>query len=103
MTLINLLFFQGAGGIGPLITQLAPFALIFVAFYFLLIRPQQKKQRDLKAMIGDLKAGDKIVTSSGIIATIAAVKEKSLVIRSAEKTMLEISRASVAGLYDEVK
>lgn len=99
-----LLLFQGTGGIGALLVQLAPFILIFIAFYFLLIRPQQKKQRELRAVIAALKAGDKIVTASGIIATIATVKEKSLVVRSAEKTMLEISRGSVAGLYgDEVK
>ena len=76
-------------------------ALIFGVFYFLIIRPQQKRQLALREMVGQLKPGDKIVTQSGIYATIKQVKEKSLLVMSADKSLLEISRSSVAGMQGE--
>jgi len=75
--------------------------LVFGVFYLLLIRPQQRKQRQLQSQIGDLKAGDKIITTGGIIATITAVKDTSFLVRSADKSILEISRTAVAGIDAE--
>jgi preprotein translocase subunit YajC len=95
-----------AGGGSPFgfIAQFLPFILIFAVFYFLIIVPQRRRQKALQDMIGQLKAGDRVITSGGIIATVTAVRETSLIVRSADKTMLEITRASVAGLQaDEEK
>lgn len=89
----------GAGGFGFLI----PMLLVFGVFYLLLIRPQQKKQRQLQSQIADLKAGDKIVTTGGIIGTITAVKDTSFMMRSADKTILEIARSAIAGVDNEEK
>ncbi len=75
--------------------------LIFGVFYLLLIRPQQKKQRQLQATIAELKSGDKVVTTGGVIGTITAVRDTSFLIRSAEKTILEIARSAVAGVDTE--
>jgi preprotein translocase subunit YajC len=75
--------------------------LVFGVFYMLLIRPQQKKQRQLQSQIADLKAGDKIITTGGIIATITAVKDASFLVRSADKSILEIARTAVAGIDSE--
>lgn len=72
-------------------------------FYFLIIMPQRKRQRALQDLIGNLKAGDRIVTSGGIIATITAVREESLVIRTADKSMLEVTRAAVVGLHGDIE
>ena len=72
--------------------------LIFVVFYFLLIRPQQKRQRALQEAISNLKTGDKIVTSGGVVGTITAVRDKTFLIRSGEKSILEVSRTAVAEL-----
>jgi preprotein translocase subunit YajC len=72
-------------------------------FYLLLIRPQQKKQRQLQETISQLKAGDKVVTTGGIVGVITAVRETSFLIRSAEKTILEIARSAVAGVDAEEK
>lgn len=92
--MLLLILFQGAGGFGFLI----PMLLVFGVFYLLLIRPQQKKQRQLQAQIAGLKAGDKIVTTGGIIGTITAVKDTSFLVRSGEKTIVEIARSAVAGI-----
>ena len=92
-----LILFQGAGGFGFLL----PMLLVFGVFYLLLIRPQQKKQRQLQAQIADLKAGDKIVTTGGVIGTITAVKDTSFLVRSADKSILEIARSAVAGIDAE--
>src|SRR5436189_4083495 len=95
MILLLLLLQTGAGGgFGFLV----PMLLVFGVFYLLLIRPQQKKQRQLQATIADLKAGDKVITTGGIIGTITAVRDTSFLIRSADKSILEIARTAVAGV-----
>jgi preprotein translocase subunit YajC len=78
-----------------------PFLLIFGVFYFLIIVPQRKRQKALSDMVSALKPGDKVITSGGIYATIKQVKEKSLLVMSADKSLLEISRSSVAGMQGE--
>jgi preprotein translocase subunit YajC len=94
------LFFQGgAGGFGFLL----PMILIFGVFYLLLIRPQQKKQRELQATIAELKAGDRVVTTGGVVGVITAVRDTSFLIKSADKTILEIARTAVAGVDAEEK
>src|SRR6267378_6289622 len=96
---MTLLLFQG--GVGGLGGALVPMLLIFGVFYLLLIRPQQKKQRELQATIAQLKAGDKVVTTGGVIGVITAVRDTSFLIRSADKSMLEIARSAVAGVDSE--
>jgi preprotein translocase subunit YajC len=77
--------------------------LIIGVFYMLLIRPQQKRQRELQQTISQLKAGDRIVTNGGIIGTITTVRDTSFLIRSADKSILEIARSAVAGIQEEEK
>ena len=93
-----LIFFQGsAGGL----VQMLPILLIIGVFYFLLIRPQQKRQRQLQETIAALKIGDRVVTTGGIIGIIKSVRDTSFIILSADKSMLEIARSAVAGIDDE--
>jgi preprotein translocase subunit YajC len=75
--------------------------LVFGVFYLLLIRPQQRKQRDLQATIAQLKAGDRVITTGGIVGKITEVRDTSFLIRSADKTILEIARTAVAGVDSE--
>ncbi|WP_137124457.1 preprotein translocase subunit YajC [Roseomonas sp. HF4] len=67
---------DAAGGAG-IVMQILPLVLIFVVFYFLLIRPQQKKMKEHREMLTQLKRSDRVVTSGGIVATITKVKEGS--------------------------
>ena len=95
-----LIFFQnGLGGLA----QLLPIVLIIVIFYVLLIRPQQKLQRQLQETIASLKTGDRVITNGGIIGVITAVRDTSFMIRSADKTILEIARSAIAGIDEEGK
>ncbi len=66
-----------AGGAAGLVMQFAPLALIFVVFYFLLIRPQQKRAKEQRDMLTALKRSDKVVTAGGIVGTITRVKDGS--------------------------
>ena len=93
-----LFLFQGAtGGFGFLL----PMILVFGVFYLLLIRPQQRKQRELQSTIAQLKAGDRVITTGGIVGKITEVRDTSFLIRSADKTILEIARTAVAGVDSE--
>jgi len=85
----------GAGGGLQLVMLLA----IFAIFYFLLIMPQQRKQKKWQAMLGELKNGDKVVTSGGLRGTIISLKDDALTLRvPPDNLKLEISRASVVSV-----
>lgn len=99
MILLLTIFQGGLGALGGFI----PMLLIIGVFYMLLIRPQQKRQRELQQTISQLKAGDRIVTNGGIIGTITTVRDTSFLIRSADKSILEIARSAVAGIQEEEK
>ncbi len=69
---------QAAGGLSGLMgnaTQFLPLVLIFAVFYFMLIRPQQQRQKELKATLGTLRRGDRVVTAGGILATVQRIRE----------------------------
>ena len=75
-----------------------PIIIIFAIMYFLIFRPQMKKQKQQKQMIESIKKGDKIVTVGGIFGTIAGIKEKegTLIIKISDNTKVELARTSVA-------
>jgi preprotein translocase subunit YajC len=79
----------------PLWTNLVPLVLLVVVFYFALIRPQQRKTKEHAEMLKTVRAGDKIVTSGGVIAVVVTVKEKSLTVRSAD-AKFEITKSAIA-------
>ncbi|MDR2103734.1 MAG: preprotein translocase subunit YajC [Treponema sp.] len=97
----------GAGGAdasaGSLVTTLIPFVLIIAIFYFLIIRPQNKKQKETQNMLKALKKGDKIVTIGGIHGIIQSVKENSVIVRVDENTKLEFSRSAISGVESPAK
>ncbi|MBF0475166.1 MAG: preprotein translocase subunit YajC [Deltaproteobacteria bacterium] len=84
----------GAASLGPLI----PLVLMFVVFYFLLIRPQQKKAKQQREMLGALKKGDKVITSGGVIGTITGLTEATITLEIAPNVRVKVARGFVSGL-----
>lgn len=84
----------GAGGFASFI----PLILMFVIFYFLLIRPQQKKNKDHREMVSNLKQGDRIITSGGIHGRITGVSDTTLTVEIADRVRVKVNRGNVAGL-----
>jgi len=81
----------------PLMTFF-PFILIFVLFYFVLIRPQQKRQKEHQKLVAALKTGDRVVTNAGIHGIISNVKDNTIVIKVADNVKIEFDRASVTNV-----
>jgi preprotein translocase subunit YajC len=77
------------------LTQILPLILMFVLFYFLLIRPQQKRQKATQSMQTSLKKGDKVATIGGMHGTIDAIDEQQIVIKSPDGTKLTFDRAAI--------
>ncbi len=82
-----------------LFSQVGFLVIIVVMFYFLLIRPQQKKQKEHASMLQSVRAGDKIVTSGGVIGVVITVKEKTLTLRSAD-AKFEITKSAIAEIVE---
>jgi len=86
---------QGSPGGDPF-GFLLPMIIIFAAFYFLLIRPQQKKQKAHAALVANLKEGDEVLTAGGILGKITGVSEHYVVVQISENTEIKMQKASVS-------
>jgi preprotein translocase subunit YajC len=88
----------GGGAAGPMdmLTQLAPIALLIVLFYVLLIRPQQKRQKDHQSMVQSLKRGDTIVMSSGMIGKVVRVEEGEVGVEIAQGVTVKVVKSMIA-------
>jgi preprotein translocase subunit YajC len=94
MSNFHFLMVQMGGGSG--LALFAPVLLIFGVFYFLLILPQQRRQKKWQQMLAELKTGDKVVTSGGLKGTIFAMKDDSVTLRvPPDNLKLEVSRGSI--------
>ena len=89
-------------GPSSLITTLLPFAFMAVIFYFLLIRPQQKRQKEHQQLLSNLKTGDKVVTSSGIHGLIANVKDTTFLVKIADNVKIEVDKNAIASVSRSV-
>ena len=90
-----------AGGSMALVMQLAPLVLIFVVFYFLLIRPQQKRQKEHRDMLGKLKRGDRVLTAGGIIAQVTKVKDgvDEVEVEIAPNVRVNVLRSTIGDIF----
>lgn len=79
-----------------LLVSMMPLVFIFVIFYFLLIRPQQKKQKEHEKLVQAVKTGDQVVTNAGIHGTVSNVKDKTVIIKIADNVKVEFDRAAIA-------
>ena len=83
---------------GNPIAAFAPLILMFVVFYFLLIRPQQKRQKELNQLIQDVKKGDRVTTAGGIIGTVAGIQNDYVILKVGDgETKVEILKSAITG------
>ena len=75
-----------------------PFIFIFVIMYFIMIRPQTRRQKEQQKLIGTLKTGDKVVTNSGIHGLIANVKDSTVVVKVADNVKIEMEKSAIASV-----
>ena len=99
MSLISLL--QAAAGSGSMLMSVLPFGLIILIFYFFIIRPQNKKQKETEKMLSALKKGDKVVTVGGIHGVISSTKEKTVIVKVDDNAKIEFSRNAIATVVVE--
>ena len=86
---------------GSMWTTLITFALIILIFYFLMIRPQKKRDKEARDMLAAMKKGDKIVTIGGIRGTVAVVKESTVIIKVDDNTRIEFSKNAISQVLDK--
>ncbi|MFB3850979.1 MAG: preprotein translocase subunit YajC [Acidobacteriota bacterium] len=80
-----------------------PLILLIVIFYFMLIRPQQKRAKEHRMMLSELKAGDKVFTVGGIRGTVVAVDDLKIVLRVSDNTKISFNKSAVAGRLPETE
>ena len=101
--MVNWAYAAGAGAgaateSSPMWTFVAPMVLMVVIFYFLLIRPQQKKAKEHRTLLDNLKRGDRVITNGGIIGEVTALSDQVVTIEVADKVRLDVGRPYIAGL-----
>lgn len=84
------------GGVG----QFLPLVLIFAVFYFLLIRPNQQRQKETKKMLSELKRGDKVVTGGGILGTVTKAKDNDIEVEIAENVRITVLRDTITAVVN---
>lgn len=94
--MLNLIMQAAPGGASGAFTQILPLLLIFVIFWFLLIRPQQQRMKKHKEMLGELKRGDEIVTNGGLLGKITKVSDDVLTIDLGEGNKVKAMRSMIA-------
>jgi len=94
---------DGAQGGGSFITSIIPFAAIILIFYFLIIRPQNKKRKETEKMLSALKKGDKIVTIGGIHGTVQRVNESTVLVKVDDNVKIEFLRSAVSSVVTASK
>jgi preprotein translocase subunit YajC len=87
----------GGGGEQPIWAMLFPFALVFAIIYFLMIRPQQKKQQELQGMLDALKAGDNVL-ASGIYGEVTKIKDGIVTLKIADNVRIRVNRGAVTSI-----
>jgi preprotein translocase subunit YajC len=99
---LNFAFMPGnpEGGANPL-SMLIPIIGMLAIFYLLLIRPQQKRQKETQRMIEAVRKGDRVVTASGLYGTIAGMKENIVVLKIAENVKVEMLKSSITGVVEK--
>jgi len=89
------------GGQGSQIMSFLPIILIFVIFYFLLIRPQQKRSKEHRGLLSNLKVGDNVLTSGGIYGRITGIRDDVITLEISDKVRVKVNRGHIAGMVKQ--
>jgi preprotein translocase subunit YajC len=89
---------QPGGGGGSQWMSFLPIILIFAIFYFLLIRPQQKRAKDHRALLSSLKVGDQVLTSGGIYGRVTGLRDDVITLEISDKVRVKVGRGHIAGV-----
>ena len=92
---------EGGDGGGAMGHQLIFMAFIVAIFYFLMIRPQQRREKERKAMLSAVKSGEQVLLSSGIIGEVRTVKDRTMLVRIAKDTEVEVIKSSVTQIIEK--
>ena len=92
-----------AGGGDPIMQLLVPIALMFAIFYFLLIRPQQKKTKEHRAKLDAIKRGDRVITGGGIIGIVTKAVTDEVTVEISEGVRVSVARATIGDVIPKVK
>jgi preprotein translocase subunit YajC len=101
-----MVFMQQGDSTTGLLGSLLPFLLIILVFYFLILRPQQKRQKERQKLLQSIKKGDKVITSGGMHGVIEGLDDKTVLIKIADNTKVKVERSAVTtiiGLMPEEK
>jgi preprotein translocase subunit YajC len=100
---LALLFMAPSGGDAGqgLFSTLLMFALIIGIFYFMILRPQQKRQKERQKLLEALKKGDKVITAGGMYGTIAGIDEKTVLVQVADNVKMKFERSSITSVVSE--
>lgn len=88
----------GEGGGGSLVSTLIMFGAIFAIFYFMIIRPQQKRAKEREKLLSGVEKGDKIITSGGVHATVVGLEEKTVLIEIAPNVKIKVERSAIGSV-----
>jgi preprotein translocase subunit YajC len=88
----------GGGGGGSQIMSFLPIIFIFIIFYFLLIRPQQKRAKEHRALLENIKVGDEVLTTGGIYGKITGIQDNKITVEISDKVRVKVSRGHIAGV-----
>ena len=101
-----LLFLQQGDSTTGLLGSLLPFLLIILVFYFLILRPQQKRQKERQKLLESIKKGDKVITSGGLHGVVEGLEDKTVLVKIADNLKVKVERSAVTtivGLTPEAK
>jgi len=94
---------DGKGGAGGMLPMMLMWGIVIFIFYFLMIRPQQRKQREAQKLLESLKKGDKVLTQSGLFGTVVGIKDNVAVLKIAEQVKVEMLKSSITTIVESAR
>ena len=98
MNLLQIIAMQPQGGSGGIFGALVPILLVFLIFYFMILRPQQKKQKERDKLLSSVQKGDKVITAGGMHGTVIGLEEKTVLVQIADEVKVKFERSAISSI-----